>query len=56
MKRLTAPLLGGATVAVLGVVGLLLPLPEVQSPKTDQASEVKTETPISDSAQPDAER
>ena len=56
MKRLTAPLLGGATVVVLGVVGLSLPLPEVQSPKTDQASEVKTETPISDSAQPDAER
>ena len=56
MKRLTAPLLGGATVVVLGVLGLLLPLPEVQSPKPEQASEVKTETPISDSAQPDAER
>ena len=55
-QRLTAPLLGGATVVVLGVLGLLLPLPEVQSPTPAQAPEVKTETPISDPAQPEQER
>ena len=56
MQRLTAPLLGGATVVVLGVLGLLLPLPEAQAPKPEEAAEVKTETPISDPAQPDQER
>ena len=56
MQRLKAPLLGGTTVVVLGVLGLLLPLPEVQSPTPAQALEAKTETPISDPAQPDPER
>ena len=56
MQRLKAPLLGGTTVVVLGVLGLLLPLPEVQSPTPAQALEAKTETPISDPVQPDPER
>lgn len=51
MQRLMAPLLGGATVVVLGAVGLLLPLPEVQAPRPEESAEVSTETPISDSAQ-----
>nr|WP_114993063.1 DUF4335 domain-containing protein [Synechococcus sp. UW179A] len=55
-QRLTAPLLGGATVVVLGVLGILLPLPQIQPPSPAQAPEVKTETPISDPAQPDEER
>ena len=56
MQRLIAPLLGGATFFVLGILGLLLPLPEVKSPKPAQAPEVKTETPISDSAKTDQKR
>ena len=58
IQRLTAPLLGGATVIVLGVLGLLLPLPEVQVPRpeTGAESEVTSETPISDPAQGDPER
>ena len=55
-QRLTAPLLGGATVVVLGVLGILLPLPQIQPPSPAQAPEVNTETPISDPAQPDQER
>ena len=55
-QRLTAPLLGGATVVVLGVMAILLPLPEVPSPKPAQAPELNTETPISDPAQPDQDR
>ena len=56
IQRLTAPLLGGATVIVLGVIGILLPLPEVQGPSSETGAEVTTETPISDPAQGVPER
>jgi|TARA_B100000073_G_scaffold77152_1_gene58332 hypothetical protein len=56
MQRLAAPVLGGATVVVLGALGLLLPLPEVQSPKPEESAEVKPETPISDPSQAAPER
>ena len=56
MQRLAAPLLGGASVLVLGLVSLLLPVPELVPSNPDSSAEVNTESPISDPSQADPER
>lgn len=55
-QRLTTPLLGGASVAALAILGLLLPLPQLQSPQPEPANEVKPETPLSGSSQSEQDR
>jgi hypothetical protein len=56
MQRLAAPLLGGASVLVLGLVSLLLPVPELVPSNPDSSAEVNTDSPISDPSQADPER
>ena len=55
-KRLAAPLLGGATFAALGLVALLLPVPQLEPSRQESAEPSSTEAPISDPSQEDAKR
>ena len=55
-QRLAAPLLGGATFAVLGLVALLLPVPQLEPGGQETAEPLSTEAPISDPSQEDAKR
>ena len=55
-QRLTTPLLGGASVAALAILGLLLPLPQLRPTQPEPANEVKPETPLSGSSQSEQDR
>ena len=55
-KRLAAPFLGGATFAVLGLIALLLPVPELEPGRQEVAEPASTEVPISNPSQQDEKR
>jgi len=55
-KRLAAPFLGGATFAVLGLIALLLPVPQLEPGRQEVAEPASTEVSISNPSQQDEKR